>query len=54
MELPAAKRIALVNKIIKVEQLIPIKNGQVKQFADRNDGMNSVMIASSIGDVQLV
>ena len=45
MELPAAKKIALVNKVIKVKQIIPIKNRQVKQFAARNDSMNSVMVS---------
>lgn len=41
------KKIALVNKVIEVKQIIPIKNRQVKQLAARNDGMNSVVI----GDV---
>ena len=43
----SSKKIALVNIIIEVKQTIPIKTRQVKQFAARNDGMNSVMI----GDV---
>ena len=41
----SSKKIALVNKVIKVEQIIPIKNRQVKQFAARNDSMNSVMVS---------
>jgi len=41
------KKVALVNIVIEVKQIIPIKIRQVKQFAARNDGMNSVMI----GDV---
>ena len=43
------KKIALVNKIVKVKQIIPIEVRQVKQFAARDDGMNSVMI----GDVSV-
>ena len=41
----SSKKIALVNKVIKVKQIIPIKNRQVKQFAARNDSMNSVMVS---------
>ena len=43
------KRVALVNKIIEIKQITPIKYRQVKQFAAHNDGMNSVMI----GDVSV-
>jgi len=49
VELPATKKIALVNIIIKFKQTIPIKVRQVKQFVARDDGMNIVMI----GDVSV-
>lgn len=38
------KKITLVNKVIEVKKIIPIKVRQVKQFAACNDGMNSVMM----------
>ena len=41
----SSKNIALVNKVIKVKQIIPMKNRQVKQFAARNDSVDSVMVS---------
>ena len=39
------KKIALVNEVVKVKQIIPIKDRQVKQFAARNDSVDSVMVS---------
>ena len=42
----SSKNIAMVNKVINVKQIIPIKNRQVKQFAARNDSVDSVMVSN--------
>ena len=41
----SSKKIALVNEVVKVKQIIPIKDRQVKQFAARNDSVDSVMVS---------
>ena len=38
------KKVTLVNKIIKVKQIIPIKIRQIKQFTALNDGLSGVMV----------
>ena len=38
------KKVTLVNKIIEVKQIIPIKIREIKQFAARDDGLSSVMV----------
>ena len=38
------KIVTLVNKIIEVKQIIPIKIKQIKQFAARDDGLSGVMV----------
>ena len=38
------KKVTVVNKIIEVKQIIPIKIREIKQFAARDDGLSSVMV----------
>ena len=38
------KIVTLVNKIIEVKQIIPIKIRQIKQFTALNDGLSGVMV----------
>ena len=38
------KKVTLVNKIIEVKQIIPIKIRQIKQFTALNDGLSGVMV----------
>ena len=38
------KIVTLVNKIIEVKQIIPIKIRQIKQFTALNDSLSGVMV----------
>lgn len=38
------KKVTLVDKIIEVKQIVPIKVTKTKQFAARDDGLIGVMV----------